>query len=80
MTSLTEHLRAMARNNAWANYRLLEACAQLSEADYSARRVSFFPSIKLTLNHVGGNKKPAATILGISRRALYNKIKKYELL
>jgi transcriptional regulator with PAS, ATPase and Fis domain len=35
--------------------------------------------IKLTLNHVGGNKKLAATILGISRRALYNKIKKHEL-
>jgi DNA-binding NtrC family response regulator len=35
--------------------------------------------IRLTLNHVGGNKKLAASILGISRRALYNKIKKHEL-
>jgi DNA-binding NtrC family response regulator len=26
---------------------------------------------------VGGNKKLAASILGISRRALYNKIKKH---
>jgi len=32
--------------------------------------------IRMTLAHVGGNKKLAATILGISRRALYNKIKK----
>jgi uncharacterized damage-inducible protein DinB len=52
MTSLAEHFRAMARNNAWANHRLLEACAKLSEAEYHARRVSFFPSIELTLNHI----------------------------
>lgn len=32
--------------------------------------------IRMTLNRVGGNKKLAASILGISRRSLYNKIKK----
>ena len=32
--------------------------------------------IRMTLAHVGGNKKLAASILGISRRALYNKIKR----
>jgi uncharacterized damage-inducible protein DinB len=42
----------MARNNAWSNYRPHEACAQLSEAHYKARRTSFFPSIHLTLNHI----------------------------
>ena len=52
MTSLTEHLRAMARNNAWANHRLQEACAKLDEEEYKARRTSFFPSIHLTLNHI----------------------------
>jgi len=52
VTSLAEHLRAMACNNAWANYRLLEACARLSEDEYRARRVSFFPTIELTLNHI----------------------------
>jgi uncharacterized damage-inducible protein DinB len=52
VTSLVEHLRAMARNNAWANHRLLNACAQLSGEDYRARRTSFFPSIHLTLNHI----------------------------
>lgn len=52
MTSLAEHLRATARNNAWANHRLLAACARLSEADYKAERTSFFASIHLTLNHI----------------------------
>ena len=35
--------------------------------------------IRVTLNRVSGNKKLAASILGISRRALYNKIKRHEL-
>ena len=47
-----EHVRAMARNNAWSNLRLHRACAQLSETDYKAARTSFFPSIHLTLNHI----------------------------
>jgi DNA-binding NtrC family response regulator len=34
--------------------------------------------IRMTLTRVGGNKKLAASILGISRRALYNKIKRCE--
>jgi uncharacterized damage-inducible protein DinB len=52
VASLAEHLCALARNNAWANYRLHEACAQLDEPGYKARRTSFFPSIHLTLNHI----------------------------
>jgi uncharacterized damage-inducible protein DinB len=47
-----EHLRAMARNNAWSNHRLLNACARLSSAEYTAERTSFFPSIRATLNHI----------------------------
>jgi uncharacterized damage-inducible protein DinB len=43
--------RAQAHNNAWANYRLLGACTQLSDADLAAKRTSFFPSIIHTLNH-----------------------------
>lgn len=35
--------------------------------------------IRVTLRHAGGNKKLAANILGISRRALYNKLKKHQL-
>jgi uncharacterized damage-inducible protein DinB len=42
----------MAYNNAWANHRLLTACARLSQADFVATRTSFFPSLKATLNHI----------------------------
>jgi DNA-binding NtrC family response regulator len=35
--------------------------------------------IRMTLSRVSGNKKLAASILGISRRALYNKLKRHEL-
>ena len=48
---LAHHFFTMACNNAWANHRLLRACAQLSQADFVAARTSFFPSIKATLNH-----------------------------
>jgi uncharacterized damage-inducible protein DinB len=50
--TLPEHFRAMARNNAWSNRRLLEACARLSQQELEARRVSFFPSLQRTLNHI----------------------------
>ncbi|MGY6246115.1 DinB family protein [Bosea thiooxidans] len=49
--ALAAHFRKMAHNNAWANWRLLTACAQLSEADFQAGRTSFFPSLHETLNH-----------------------------
>lgn len=48
---LSRHFLSMAYNNAWSNHRLLKACAQLSQADFTAHRTSFFPSIKATLNH-----------------------------
>ncbi len=41
-----------ARYNAWANQRLYDACARLSEHDYMERRPSFFGSIHATLNHL----------------------------
>ncbi|HET8727394.1 MAG TPA: DinB family protein [Alphaproteobacteria bacterium] len=52
MSGLAHHFLEMARNNAWANHRLYEACAQLSDAELKARRTSFFPSIHTTLNHI----------------------------
>ncbi len=51
MTYFTEALTAMARNSAWANYRLLTACCSLSQEDFTAERTGYFPSISETLNH-----------------------------
>src|SRR5215469_14312925 len=50
--SHVQTLRAMAYNNAWANHRLLNACAALTPDEFAASRVSFFPSIQATLNHI----------------------------
>jgi uncharacterized damage-inducible protein DinB len=44
--------RAFARNNAWANHRLLEACARLTLSELLETRTSFFPTIMKTLNHI----------------------------
>jgi uncharacterized damage-inducible protein DinB len=49
---LSQHFVTMAHNNAWANFRLAKACAQLSQDDYVRERTSFFPSIRATLNHI----------------------------
>jgi uncharacterized damage-inducible protein DinB len=49
---LATHFRRMARNNAWSNWRLLEACAKLAPEEYRAARTSFFPSIQATLDHI----------------------------
>ncbi len=44
--------RTMAYNNAWANHRLLTACARLSLDEFTAKRTGFFPSLRATLNHI----------------------------
>jgi uncharacterized damage-inducible protein DinB len=44
--------RTMAYNNAWANHRLLSACARLSPEEFTAKRTGFFPSLRATLNHI----------------------------
>lgn len=66
--------RKLARNNALANQRLRGACAQLGPGEFDAPRVSFFPSIRATLNHIlivdwfyvdaleGGTLGPAAWV------------------
>ncbi|MEJ8473220.1 DinB family protein [Roseibium algae] len=51
MSAALEQLCLMARNNAWANGRLLGACLALSQAEFEAERSGFFPSIRETLNH-----------------------------
>lgn len=49
---LVTHFRKMARNNAWSNHRLYAACARLGDGEFEAKRVSFFPSLAATLNHI----------------------------
>lgn len=49
---LVTHFRRMARNNAWSNWRLLDACSRLSADEFRAERTSFFPSIRETLDHI----------------------------
>ena len=51
-TGLAGHFVAMARNNAWANHRLLSACEALTAEEFAAPRVGFFPSLRATLNHI----------------------------
>jgi uncharacterized damage-inducible protein DinB len=51
-TGLAGHFVAMARNNAWANHRLLGACEALTPEEFAAPRVSFFPSLRATFNHI----------------------------
>ncbi|ONG49528.1 damage-inducible protein DinB [Pseudoroseomonas deserti] len=44
--------RSLAYNNAWANHRLLAACARLAPGELEAPRTGFFPSLRATLNHI----------------------------
>jgi uncharacterized damage-inducible protein DinB len=46
------HYTTFARYNAWANRRLYDAAAKLSDADYRADRGAFFKSMHGTLNHL----------------------------
>ena len=52
MITLADTLRIQARANRLANRRLHAAMAQLADADFHAPRVSFFPSLAATLNHI----------------------------
>lgn len=47
-----EFFRRFARNNAWCNHRLYEACTGLSESELTTPRYSSFPTILATLNHM----------------------------
>jgi len=46
------HFRRFADYNKWANGRLYDACAQLSNEEYFKDRPTFFGSIHRTLNHI----------------------------
>ncbi|MEO8559471.1 MAG: DinB family protein [Rhodospirillales bacterium] len=49
---LVQTFRAFAYNNGWANHRLLNACAPLTQQAFEAARTGFFPSLQKTLNHI----------------------------
>jgi uncharacterized damage-inducible protein DinB len=49
---LVQTFRAFACNSAWANHRLLAACARLDQAGFEIERSGFFPSLQKTLNHI----------------------------
>ncbi len=51
---MKSHYMALAGYNAWANGRLYDAAAALSDADYRADRGAFFKSVHGTLNHILG--------------------------
>ena len=44
--------REMALNNAWANATLYAAMSPLSQADFTALRPGFFPSLAATMDHI----------------------------
>lgn len=52
MADLGEHLRGMARYNAWANGQLYTAAEGLSESEWTADCGLFFHSVQGTLNHL----------------------------
>lgn len=49
---MIEIYRMLARYNAWANTRVYDAAASLSDADYRADHGAFFGSLHRTLNHL----------------------------
>ncbi len=47
-----DHFKTMAAYNRWANARLYDTCAGLSDAERKRDRAAFFGSIHNTLNHI----------------------------
>ena len=52
MTGATSLLRRLAKNQLLANARLARTCFALQPGEWEAPRVSFFPSLKLTMEHL----------------------------
>ena len=52
MAGMKDHFSTFAHYNAWANRRVYDAAAKLSDADYRADRGAFFKSMHGTLNHL----------------------------
>jgi len=54
---MLDHYRMFAGYNAWANRRLYDAAAALSDAQYREDRGAFFKSMHGTLNHLLGTDR-----------------------
>ena len=50
--TLHQHFRTLAHYNMWANQRLYDACAKLSDEAYKKRRAAFFGGLHGVLNHI----------------------------
>lgn len=51
-SALVQHMINLARANRLANRRLHTATTALTDAEFKAKRVSFFPSLHATFNHI----------------------------
>ena len=49
-----DEVRSLFAYNAWANHRVLEACAALTPAQFTQPAVSSFPTVRDTLHHIMG--------------------------
>lgn len=49
---MLQHFQMFADYNRWANSRLYDACAQISEEEFRADKGAFFGSAQRTLNHL----------------------------
>lgn len=49
-----EEIRALYEYNAWANQRVLEACAALNDEQFKRELGGSFPSVRDTLGHILG--------------------------
>ena len=78
-----EHVRLMARYNAWQNQSLYDAASTLDDAARKADRGAFFGSIHATLSHLlwgdlvwmsrfAGTPRPAAPNIGASAEMIGN--------
>ncbi|RVU34691.1 damage-inducible protein DinB [Hwanghaeella grinnelliae] len=52
MSIAVRQMVLQARNNRWANNRLLSSCGELPESELTKQRLSFFGTILAALNHI----------------------------
>ncbi len=78
---MKSHWQMFAAYNAWANRRLYDHAARLSDEDYRADRGAFFKSVHGTLNHlVVTDRIWMARFYGLGRAAAasgYNRLRSF---